>query len=553
MKCAYINLIYNDHDPDFINILISINSLIKSKTKHDFILMYTLDVPQYKIDILKKYFTKIIRVEYIISKKHPFNHKIMDKCTKFQIFNMIEYEKIIFLNNELFIRKNIDGLFDCKSPAGIVYQNILLANTSILIIKPSKTIYQKLLKLIDNFDNIKEIWKMDVEILNQIFRKWNHIPKKYNFNYLIKEYSDNISYLDKHSYIIDFNYIPYPDTILKKIKNNHLHKNQEFMRLKSLYKPWFQNYIELYHFYKKKGIYLNHLYGVIESNYEHYIFEKFPNTKIIKLDHNQQSKLNQKLSMYIDSTKKYTYKQIIHYFLHHHVPLFTYGGTVRGLFNDEKIKDLDLLYISSYQKILELLLDINDLKFRQGNFKKYFKVGNEFDLEFMNFDIIKNVLNSPCNGLLYDFKKKQVYDLTGNGIKDASQKIWRLSPDQSFKNWSSDLQPRILRLVKFLEKGYHIPLKDKRLIYEDLYEVKKDRSYWFFFKNKVNNEFYNTLKKDVDEMKLSFTGQQMVDYIKKNVQSMNQSSNQSHKNNNKQNNKNNKQNNKNNKQNNKNN
>ena len=86
---AYVNLIYNDNDNDFINILVSINSLLNSKTKHDLILLYTLDVPQYKIDILKKYFTKILRIEYVISKKHFYNNHIKDVCTKFFIFNLI--------------------------------------------------------------------------------------------------------------------------------------------------------------------------------------------------------------------------------------------------------------------------------------------------------------------------------------------------------------------------------------------------------------------------------------------------------------------------------
>ena len=89
MSYAYVNLIYNDNDNDFINILVSINSLINSKTNHDLILLYTLDVPQYKIDLLKKYFTKILRIEYVKSKKHFYNNNIRDACTKFFIFNLI--------------------------------------------------------------------------------------------------------------------------------------------------------------------------------------------------------------------------------------------------------------------------------------------------------------------------------------------------------------------------------------------------------------------------------------------------------------------------------
>ena len=111
-----------------------------------------------------------MRIEYVISKKHFYNNHIKDVCTKFFIFNLIEYEKVIYISNELFINKNIDILFKNKVPCGIVYQNIL-ANTSILIIKPSENIYNKLLGYVDNFNEMKYVYRMDIEILNTLFQK----------------------------------------------------------------------------------------------------------------------------------------------------------------------------------------------------------------------------------------------------------------------------------------------------------------------------------------------------------------------------------------------
>ena len=517
MSYAYVNLIYNDNDNDFINILVSINSLRNSKTNHDLILLYTLDVPQYKIDILKEYFTKILRIEYVISKKHFFNHHIMDVCTKFFIFNLVEYEKIIYISNELFINKNIDILFKNKAPCGIVYQNIL-ANTSILIIKPSANTYNKLLDFVDDFNEMKYVYRMDIEILNTVFQKWNYLEKKYNFNYLIKEYKEDMPYLEKNLFITDFNFIEDPNKILEKIKHKTIEKNKKFIFYKLLYNQWFQIYMQLYNKYRKNNIYLNDLYGsIVENNYEKYLKLQYPHLKIIKLDTKQKIKLENELNKYIDSEKKYTYKQIIDYLIFNKIPIFTYGGTVRALFNDEKIKDIDLLYIAKYNRIFDLLQNINDISFKQGYFKKYFKVGKEGDLELMNIDILKNVLNGPCNGLIYDFKKKVIFDLSGIGVKDSQEKVWRMVPTNKFYDWSVDLQPRILRLEKFLLKKFKIPEQDKINIYNDIYYNKKDRTYWFFFKNKINDEFYNIIEKDVDSLNLPYTGKNVINLIKKNV------------------------------------
>ena len=518
MSYAYVNLIYNDNDNDFINILVSINSLINSKTNHDLILLYTLDVPQYKIDILKKYFTKILRIEYVISKKHFYNNRIKDVCTKLFIFNLIEYEKVIYISNELFINKNIDVLFKNKVPCGIVYQNIL-ANTSILIIKPSENIYNKLLGYVDDFNEMKYVFRMDIEILNTVFQKWNYLEKKYNFNYLIKEYKDDIPYLEKNLFITDFNFIEDPNKILDKLKNKTLEKNKKFISNKLLYTQWFKIYIQLYNKYKKKDIYLNNLYGsIVENNYEKYLKTQYPYLKILKLDAQQKLKLDNELNKFIDSDKKYTYKQIIDYLIFNKVPIFTFGGSVRALFNNEEIKDIDLLYIAKTSKIFKLLHDINNIKFEQSKyFLKYFKVGKEGDLELMNIDILKNVLNSPCNALIYDFDKKIVFDLSGVGVKDAQNKIWRMVPTNKFYDWSVDLQPRILRLEKFLLKKFNIPDKDKINIYNDIYYNKKDRSYWFFFKNRVNDEFYNIIEKDVNSLHLPYSGEDLINLIKNHV------------------------------------
>ena len=215
---------------------------------------------------------------------------------------------------------------------------------------------------LNNFNEMKYVFRMDIEILNTVFQKWNYLEKKYNFNYLIKEYKDDIPYLEKNLFITDFNFIEDPNKILDKLKNKTLEKNKKFISNKLLYTQWFKIYIQLYNKYKKKDIYLNNLYGsIVENNYEKYLKTQYPYLKILKLDAQQKLKLDNELNKFIDSDKKYTYKQIIDYLIFNKVPIFTFGGSVRALFNNEEIKDIDLLYIKQvkYLKYSTILIILN--------------------------------------------------------------------------------------------------------------------------------------------------------------------------------------------------
>ena len=72
MKCAYVTLLTDDN-PDFIYNIILATSLLKTKTNHDIILLYTLSVPQYKLDIIKHFYHKLVKVEHVKTSQKVFN------------------------------------------------------------------------------------------------------------------------------------------------------------------------------------------------------------------------------------------------------------------------------------------------------------------------------------------------------------------------------------------------------------------------------------------------------------------------------------------------
>ena len=100
-KFGYITILSGDTH-SFLGTLILAVSLIKSKTKHDLILLHTFgeSVPEYKLDILSKYFTIV---------------KGIKKESLSELFKFKEYDKLIHLSNDVIINKNIDNLFISKN------------------------------------------------------------------------------------------------------------------------------------------------------------------------------------------------------------------------------------------------------------------------------------------------------------------------------------------------------------------------------------------------------------------------------------------------------
>ena len=509
MKVAYVSLLTDDQ-PDFIYNLILGYSLKKTKTKHDIVLLYTLDVPQYKLDLLSNFYTHLIRVEHVLSLKKKFKRSLSYFFTKFQVFNLIQYSKVLYLDKYQYINENLDFLFKMHTPSTFCYKN-KFKRTHMFLIKPNNNIYEKALNLIDDADLNKKY--VDKDILNMLFKKIHCFSGKLDFQKIIQQ-NPNVSL--EQVKIIDYNFITKP---YKFIGKKNVFNNQEFKKNKQFYLPWYSSFNYLYTQLKKRNIDLTDIYSVVTKNYKRFLKNQYPKLIKIKLNDHQlkllQTKLDEPISQY------YNFQDIINIFLKHKIPLFIYGGSIRDLFINSEIRDVDFYYMDYYKNINTLLKSIPNLKFKQGLFKKYFNIEDD-EMELSNFDILRPTLDAPCNGLLYDLSTHEVYDLTGYGKDDSKKRIWRKRIDISFKDWSNNINNLIYRLVKFLDKGFNVPEEDRKNIYKELYYVKKDRTYWFFLSSpKYNNDaFYNTIKEDVDSLNLEFTGEELIQLMKKNIDSI---------------------------------
>lgn len=181
-KYCYMTLVTNEK---FLPCVIRCNQTMEHfKSKYPYIVLIPNIYNQKIKDILieNNILYKEINVDkFVDGSPHYYN----DTINKFQLLNFIEYEKICFLDADVFLNSNIDNEFDkFTSEDDIFYlysehgndkENSLVLTGQSFIIRPNPEFYQKILDLTRNdperdFDN-------DEEILNYYFNEQRGLRK----------------------------------------------------------------------------------------------------------------------------------------------------------------------------------------------------------------------------------------------------------------------------------------------------------------------------------------------------------------------------------------
>ena len=176
-------------------------SLKMNKSNYNLIVLFD-NLSDIEINILKSFNIKLIKCKSI---KNPYknrkNTNFDNVFMKLYCWNMIQYNKIIFVDNDILNLKNFDHLFKmnidenkimaCRAKRTETH-NLTRINTGFFMIKPSIKIYNELLKSLRNqifsFDNA------DQGFINTFFgeNKFLYFEDKYNFpKRRIEDFFDN--------------------------------------------------------------------------------------------------------------------------------------------------------------------------------------------------------------------------------------------------------------------------------------------------------------------------------------------------------------------------
>lgn len=97
--------------------------------------------------------------------------------SKFRLWQLTDYDKIIFIDADLLILRNIDFLFT-MSEISATGNNGTLFNSGVMVIEPSNATFDLLM---DHINEIESYNGGDQGYLNEIFTWWHRIPKHLNF------------------------------------------------------------------------------------------------------------------------------------------------------------------------------------------------------------------------------------------------------------------------------------------------------------------------------------------------------------------------------------
>ncbi len=217
---AYVTLIYGG-DKFLDGVILTGLGLRKQNTQYELVCLITEDCEEYK-DIIKTIYDKVIVVPYIsprdinnsikISKKIFKSDTYIDIFTKLNLFNknLLNYDKIVFIDSDLIPIKYFDKLFELDAPAAwLEYKtqndtiwhewNLKMndfipknccdqtspygcsINGGLMVLKPDNNIYYKMIQELQNWNSNIKYEFPEQQYLTQFFiNEWHYISGLYN-------------------------------------------------------------------------------------------------------------------------------------------------------------------------------------------------------------------------------------------------------------------------------------------------------------------------------------------------------------------------------------
>ena len=137
---------------------------------------------------------------YKFNTEHEHDHQGWYKAfSKFHVFGLEQFDKIVYLDNDLILQKNIDDLFDKPHMSGVVdceglnshnFDYLIKGdnylkyfNSGVLVIEPSMQLYNNIMEFVNNI--VPDRILADQNILSMYYHEWKdnmdlHLPVYYN-------------------------------------------------------------------------------------------------------------------------------------------------------------------------------------------------------------------------------------------------------------------------------------------------------------------------------------------------------------------------------------
>ncbi|KAJ3673691.1 hypothetical protein LUZ60_005683 [Juncus effusus] len=97
--------------------------------------------------------------------------------SKFRIFQLTDYDKLVFIDSDIVVLRNLDILFSFPSISARVDHDELF-NSGIMVVEPSNCTFKNIML---NINSVESYNGGDQGFLNEIFVWWHRLPRRTNF------------------------------------------------------------------------------------------------------------------------------------------------------------------------------------------------------------------------------------------------------------------------------------------------------------------------------------------------------------------------------------
>ncbi|RVW40522.1 UDP-glucuronate:xylan alpha-glucuronosyltransferase 2 [Vitis vinifera] len=152
-------------------------SLLRTGTKRDLLLLLDSSIPVSKRDALAAAGWQIRLIKRIRNPKAEKDSYNEYNYSKFRLWQLTEYDKIIFIDADIIVLRNLDLLFHFPQMSATGNDGSIF-NSGIMTIEPSNCTFRILM------NHIKDIVSYnggDQGFLNEVFVWWHRFPKRVNF------------------------------------------------------------------------------------------------------------------------------------------------------------------------------------------------------------------------------------------------------------------------------------------------------------------------------------------------------------------------------------
>ncbi|KAL2906767.1 UDP-glucuronate:xylan alpha-glucuronosyltransferase 1 [Bienertia sinuspersici] len=173
---AYATILHSAHDY-VCGAIAAAQSIRMAGSTRDLVILVDKSISTYHRSGLEAAGWKIRTIKRIRNpkaEKHAYNEW---NYSKFRLWQLTDYDKVIFIDADLIILRNIDFLFSMPEISA-TGNDATLFNSGVMVIEPSNCTFNLLM---DYINEIESYNGGDQGYLNEIFTWWHRIPRHMNF------------------------------------------------------------------------------------------------------------------------------------------------------------------------------------------------------------------------------------------------------------------------------------------------------------------------------------------------------------------------------------